>query len=197
MIINKVLKYTIITSLCFGSLIIMGARDSKAVLQSNGNDGATYNVENWMKNVRQMEQVGGAMGLSENINANLTTNGESNNIDVHMQKNTEYGALAILSASSYGNPNKVENGQTTTGNVTGVVMKFNSEWTATAVIGGLTEFSSRYSNSYPRTYVTIKGDAMKETEGWHGGNNLWFVQAPSGIVRGKGQSIFSYYLSNR
>ena len=79
-----------------------------------------------MINVRKMEELGGTMGLSETLNDNLTSSSTSNNIDVHMEKNTEYGALAILSASSYGNPNKVEDGNTTTGNVTGVVMKINT-----------------------------------------------------------------------
>ena len=128
--INKLFKNTIVTSLCFGSLIMIGAGDSKAVLQSNGNDGATYNLSDWMLNVRKMEELGGAMGLSETLNSNLTSSSDSNNIDVHMEKNTEYGALAILSASSYGNPNKINDGETTTGNATGVVMKLNNEWVA-------------------------------------------------------------------
>lgn len=38
------------------------------------------------------------MGLDETFNADLTSK-ESNNIDVHMMRSTEYGAIAILSAS--------------------------------------------------------------------------------------------------
>ena len=128
---NKCLFKNIITiSLCFGAMVLFGTNSSKAVLQSNGNTGAAYNLSDWMMNIRKMEELGGAMGLNEKINSDLTTDGDSNNIDVHMQKNTEYGALAILSASSYGNPSKINDGETTTGNVTGVVMKLDSEWVA-------------------------------------------------------------------
>ena len=124
------------------SIIILPKNISNAVLQANGNEGATYSLTEYMKNVRKMEELGGSMGLSESINDDLTTNGDSNNIDVHMQKNTEYGALAILSASSYGNPNKIEDGDTTTGNVTGAVMKLNSEWVAA---GAVNYGKSRYT----------------------------------------------------
>lgn len=128
---NKCFFKNIITiSLCFGVMVLFGTNNSKAVLQSNGDTGVTYNLSDWMMNVRKMEELGGAMGLNEKINSDLTTDGDSNNIDVHMQKNTEYGALAILSASSYGNPSKINDGETTTGNVTGVVMKLDSEWVA-------------------------------------------------------------------
>ncbi len=128
---NKNLFKNLITvSMCFGALVLLGTTSSKAVLQSNGNVGTQYALINGMTEIRKMEQLGGAMGLSESINSDLTTNGDPNNIDVHMQKNTEYGALAILSASSYGNPSKVNDGETTTGNATGVVMKINSEWVA-------------------------------------------------------------------
>ena len=113
---NGLFRNIIAISVGFGAMVLLGTNSSKAVLQSNGNDGATYNLNDWMMNVRKMEELGGAMGLGETINDNLTSSGASNNIDVHMQKNTEYGALAILSASSYGNPNKINSGETTTGN---------------------------------------------------------------------------------
>ena len=154
-----------------------------------------------MINVRQMEQLGGAMGLTETLNDNLTSSSDSNNIDVHMQKNTEYGALAILSASSYGNPNKVEDGETTTGNATGVVMNLNGEWVA----GGATLSSAknyynavqRYKNIYEGTYVAKSGDAIQETYEWHNASIAakWagdLFEYYAGIVRSWEGSIFSY-----
>ncbi len=220
--INKFSKNIIITSMVFGAMVLSGTTSSKAVLQSNGNDGATYNLNDWMINVRKMEQLGGAMGLSETLNSNLTSSSDSNNIDVHMQKNTEYGALAILSASSYGNPNKVNDGETTTGNVTGVVMKFNSEWVAAGNLSGVPNCANavgRYKNYYENkwkdtslmyylTYNAVKGDAIVETKGWHGSSVSQFIclrmsnqqrdwlvtnyMAKTGLVRSIGGSIFSY-----
>ena len=152
--------------------IILNTENSKAVLQANGNESATYNLSDWMLNVRRMEEAGGAMGLEETLNEDLTSSSESNNIDVHMEKNTEYGALAILSASSYGNPNKVEDGNTTTGNATGVVMKINNEWVAASIeLSGAINFKNavnKYKNIYiKKAYEAKTGDAIEETSGWH------------------------------
>lgn len=219
--INKFSKNIIITSMVFGAMVLNGTTSSKAVLQSNGNDGATYNLNDWMVNVRKMEQLGGAMGLSETLNSNLTSSSDSNNIDVHMQKNTEYGALAILSASSYGNPNKVNDGETTTGNVTGVVMKLNSEWVAAGNLSGVPNCANavgRYknyyenkwtdSNGYYLIYSARNGDAISETKGWHGSSVANWIylkreimtygevvsanMASTGLLRAVEGSIFSY-----
>ena len=193
---NNLFKNAIAISVCFGAMVLLGTSSSKAVLQANGNDGATYNLSDWMMNVRKMEELGGAMGLSESINDNLTSSSSSNNIDVHMQKNTEYGALAILSASSYGNPNKINSGETTTGNATGVVMKFNNEWTAAGSLDSkainLKNSVNRYKNLYTTTYVAKKGDAMEETKNWHGAYSNVFFGGAYGILRNLNESIFSY-----
>ena len=177
----------------------------KAVLQSNGNTNATYDVGNWMTKIRQMESLGGAMGFSETLNSNLTSSSGSNNIDVHMQKNTEYGALAILSASSYGNPNKVESGQTTTGNVTGVVMKLNKEWVVAVTnntwISPANVAAARYKNVYqPKVYTAKVGDGIQGVVGWHGsGASTWITGwgddylERNAVVRSYSGSIFSYY----
>lgn len=192
-------KNLIITFVCFGAMVLLGTGSSKAVLQSNGNTGATYSLNDWMINVRKMEALGGAMGLSETLNSNLTSSSNSNNIDVHMEKNTEYGALAILSASSYGNPNIINDGGTTTGNVTGVVMKINGEWVAAAANGNaITNYynaNARYKNTYKMQYVAKNGDAISETNNWHSStnSNAWIrYDTWSGIVRSFGNSIFSY-----
>lgn len=196
---KKLLKNTIICTICFASSLIMNIPEAKAVLQSNGNAGARYNLSDWMVNVRKMEQLGGAMGLSETFNSNLTSSSASNNIDVHMQKNTEYGAMVILSASSYGNPNAVGAGQTTTGNVTGAVMKINSEWVAASVQNSnATNFTNavpRYKNIYAQTKVYKKGDALENGIGasgawiqWEWGKNINYCA----IARSVTTNIFSY-----
>lgn len=195
---------SIVIFLFFIIFLILNQGKVHAVLQANGNDGTKYNLSDWMLNVRRMEELGGAMGLSETVNDNLTSSSGSNNIDVHMQKNTEYGALAILSASSYGNPSKVENGNTTTGNVTGVVMKLNQEWVAAAANElDATNFKSsvaRYKNIYTVDTVGGKfGDGI-DIGSWHGGiKNLWLssgrisIKENSALIRSYSDSIFSYY----
>ena len=195
---NGLFRNIIAISVGFGAMVLLGTGSSKAVLQANGNDGATYNLSDWMMNVRKMEELGGAMGLSENVDSNLTSSNGSNNIDVHMQKNTEYGALAILSASSYGNPNKINSGETTTGNATGVVMKFNKEWVAGMNKKTLVDYSNRYKNLYVRNYSEKKGDAISETFGWHGATgNTWmdYYENYNGIIRSLSMGIFTYYAS--
>lgn len=205
---SNLFRNVIAISVCFGAVVLFGTNSSKAVLQSNGNNGATYNLSDWMMNVRKMEELGGAMGLSETVGSNLTSSNGSNNIDVHMEKNTEYGALAILSASSYGNPNKINDGETTTGNATGVVMKLNMEWVAAAVPNSLaTNFANalnRYKNTYIKTYQKKNGDAIAETSGWHGsGSSVWISSQygdidsdrhlnRAGLLRSYSGSIFSY-----
>lgn len=110
-------------------LILSSKQAAQAVLQSNGSASSAKTIDQWMLQIRQMESPGGALGLNETVNqTGLTSTTGSNNLDIHMQKNTEYGAMVLLSASSYGKPDKVNNGETTTGNKTGVVMKQINEW---------------------------------------------------------------------
>ncbi len=122
---KKIISILFITCMC----LVCMPNLNFAVLQSNGNTPVKYGLNNYIVNVRKMEALGGAMGLTETLNDNLTST-TSNNIDVHMEKNTEYGAMAILSASNYGNPGRINNGETTTGNKSGIVINFNNEVTS-------------------------------------------------------------------
>lgn len=196
----KLNKKMILTSIIV-LIMLLCTSTVHAAIQSSGGTAANYNMDTWIKGIRQMESVGGGFGLSETINSNLTSSSGSNNIDVHMEKNTEYGAMAILSASSYGNPTKIEDGQTTTGNETGIVMKLNSEWVAAGIATYSPVFSncdSKYKNWYEDDkYVRKIGDAISETKGWHGINNsynyYWLrSKGYSCLIRAKTQSIFSY-----
>lgn len=118
---------------------------------------------------------------------------EANNLDIHMQKTTEYGAMAILSVSSYGNPNKITSGETTTGNSTGVVMPLKYEWTQG---GDTTWYDSRYRNYYDRNNETSRlGDALLETKGWHNSAYGW-LNSYSTLIRGGSNGIFSYTEGN-
>ncbi|MCI8616789.1 MAG: hypothetical protein HFJ60_00755 [Clostridia bacterium] len=178
--------------------LILNPIKSKAALQANGNGNSTATVNDWLINIRKIEAIGGTLGLAAGINGNLTDSGETNNIDVHMQKNTEYGAMAILSASAYGNQKKIADGETTTGNKSGIYIALNKEW----VSAGLNDLSStnfknalgKYKNIYTATYVAKVGDAITETNGWHGsGASRWINNSNTGVIRAYSGSLFSYF----
>ncbi len=188
--------------------IIMGKENSsQAALQSNGGSPATKDVNGWITGIRQMQTTGGTLGLTDTINGtNLTS--DNKNLDIHMQKNTEYGAMVILSASSYGNPNQIADGQTTTGNETGVKMKINKEWVAAGMsntaAASMKNAVGRYKNQYTAPNYTEKiGDAVATIGGWHATNptTVWIsskdkydeVLVRSCLLRAYNGSIFSYY----
>ena len=116
-----------------------------------------------------------------------------------MELNTEYGAMAILSASSYGNQNKIGNGETTTGNKSGVYMLIQGEWVAAGIgsnfSGRFNNTNKKYINMYGRIDNMVKqGDAMQDVKGWHNASNDWlhYSRNWSYILRNFGKSIFSY-----
>ena len=195
-------------------MVLLPVGNVNASLQANPNthnkkvDGPT----NWMSNIRSMEKSGEAMGLSETLNSDLTASSDSNGIDVHMMKSTEYGAIAILSASGYGNPQKLQNSteKTTTGNKTGVYFSgANWEWVAGglqgSIFGGV---NSKYYDSYTGAQESAKvGDALGTSgttnpgcAGWHSasntnwvnGSNPYFVRDNVGLFSFNGYGSRSY-----
>ena len=153
-------KIIIILMLIISFSLIFQINTVQAALQSNENAGVTKNRDTWMTEIRQMEILGGSLGLEETQNTDLTFIGESNKLDIHMQKNTEYGAMALLSASAYGKPDKIDDGDTTTGNETGVVMPYNPEWTAA---------------QYKVTLWPNQGQGWRDNDGWtFGGSNTYY-----------------------
>lgn len=198
---NRTLKKFLATTLLTSMLLITNAGISNAALQANPNTQYTKTgtLANWMKNFRQMETAGGAMGLNETLNSDLTST-ESNGIDVHMMKTTEYGAIAILSASGYGNQSNEKNITTTTGNSTGVILDTSKwEWTA----GGTNSVSgvnSRYFDKYTTSNASAKiGDALGKSSttnpgcaDWHSASySTWVADYNPCFRRGSG-GIFSF-----
>lgn len=169
----------IITTLMLIATIFIITPKSNAVLNSNGGTPMITQPVNWILPIRQLETLNGGLGLKETIDGNtLLSISGSNNIDVHMQKNTEYGAMAILTVSSYGNPNIVKSNETSTGNKTGVVYgslsSYNinggtlyGEAVAARGIKADTTTFGRANLKYINIYGEIKiGDALAETSGW-------------------------------
>lgn len=196
----KAKKILIVFIIIMSLSLVLQINKVQAALQANEDNPAKKARNTWMTEVRQMESLGGTLGLKETQNADLTSSSGSNNLDIHMQKNTEYGAMALLSASAYGKPTKIENGETTTGNETGVVIPYNNEWTAAqytdfANVLGLPKGAQRYWDSYNLKDATNKaGDALLETRGWHSTKNAYAYDQqqfsgyynhykPGGIIR--------------
>ena len=178
----------------------------KAALQSNPNTQykTQYNPTTWMTQIRQIETSGNAMGLSETLNSDLTSSSESNGIDVHMMKSTEYGAIAILSASGYGNPQTLQSSsvKTTTGNKTGIYFSgSNWEWVAGGLSGSIfSGVNSRYFDTYSGSQASARiGDALGSASttnpgcaGWHSASySSWVNSGNPYFLRGYG-GLFSF-----
>ena len=168
-----------------------------------------------------MEAKNGGMGLNEVIdNTTGLPTTASNGIDVHLQKNTEYGAAILLGASDYGKQGAVGGTSSTrwmdqgnktitgtdikassTGNVTGIydlAAQSNWEWTS----GGKTEFLSniapRYRDIYEKDQEGKAGDATIEGginlgTTWHGSSAGYFATGSRGFIRGySSYCVFSF-----
>lgn len=200
---RKVL-YSFILLLAFTILLTTTV---KAALQSNTNTQyvTKYMPADWMTNIRNMETTGGAMGLTETINAStkLATS-ESNNIDVHLLRSTEYGAVTLLSISEYGNPQTIQAStiKTTTGNKSGVYFSATGyEWIAGGLSGVFSGVNTRYYDLYTALNTTAAkaGDAIgdvnsvnKGTSGWHSASTLSGGYSTSYFKRG-GSGLFTIY----
>ncbi len=211
-------KIAIILAIAF-LLVLLPTLNVQAAYQSIGTGTAlTQDFNTWMPGIRQMEGYGQGLGLSEEINTStLLPKGASNNIDVHLQKNTEYGAVLLLGASDYGKQGATKEARymntgattgngvqaSTTGNRYGVyevgyrdMAVANSAWEWTA--GGGSDFynktvASRYMNRYTTDESSaLAGDATTETRVWHGSvNSGWLSAASRGFIRGD-HGAFSY-----
>lgn len=199
-------KTFIILIMTLLSMIIL-VGESNASLQANPNTHykkKDYFV-NWIRNIRYMEKSGEAMGLSETFNEDLTSQSESNNIDVHFIKSTEYGAVAILSASGYGNPQTLQEStiKTTTGNKTGVYFSAtNWENVAGGIRGhGMETCNIRYYDAYESSSKVIirVGDALGNATvsnpgcaGWHGASYAQWVDSNNVAFLRGGAGLFSF-----
>ena len=198
---KKILTFIFVVA--FAILIPFG--NVKAALQANPNTHYKKSMvpSEWMKQIRNMEKAGEAMGLNETLNSDLTASSESNGIDVHMMRSTEYGAIAILAASGYGTSSKLNTSmQTTTGNKTGVYFSGqNYEWVAGGLKGSIfSGVNAKYYDAYTNSQSSAKvGDALgnKSTTnpgcaGWHGASNTtsWVYTGGSYFKRG-GRGLFT------
>ena len=160
------------------TMTLMPIGQVKAALQANPNTQYTKDdtATNWISNFRQMETAGGSMGLNETLNTDLTSSSGNNGIDVHMMRTTEYGAIAILSASGYGNPSNDRDITSTTGNETGIVINTNKwEFNAGGLKGKIfSGVNSRYFDTYTESQTSAKiGDGLGDKTTTNPGTARW------------------------
>ena len=196
---KKILKQILSILLIALMLLIINSEEVNATLQANSNTHYTkINLpENWIKNFREMEKTGQAMGLSEELEEDLTSKDNiSNNIDVHMMKSTEYGAIAILSASGYGNPSNEQAITSTTGNTTGVMLNIDY-WELVA--GGIENniFSGtnlKYYDTYSQNRASARvGDALGNAITENTGCTMWH----NAIFDGWVENQYPYFMRGR
>lgn len=206
---RKLKLITMLGILAIGILLLTSAK-SQAVLQSNPNTNykttkplvytsSTGGTEGWLTAIRKTE-TNGSMGLAVgSINESTLAGPTNNNIDVHCIKTTEYGAMAILSASAYGNPSNEKAITTTTGNNTGIIVNTNNwEWTA-SITGGKSYLchSESVQDKYILEYIrdpagyNKPGDALTDCKQWHSASSAVWLDSGDAFVRGNG-GIFSY-----
>lgn len=189
-------------------ILCIYSTSSNAMYQSKPGTTDVTNYWNWHVNVRRLEAPNYGMGLTEKtIDTNTLVSSTVNNIDAHMMKNSEYGAMVLLGASDYGkqgvgSAKYMQNGTgdqvTTTGNYTGVY-GVGKVWEMTSggyiVNDSYSRFALNYNNKYMQ-YNTVSernGDATGTTAGWHGsGTSDWsFNWTRCFFIRG-GNGAFSY-----
>ena len=181
--------------------------------QASGTSNSTYKtVSYFFELIRTMETSTGTLGVNSNINTTTYVDSSGNGIDCHLEKNTEYGTIALLAASEYGNTTSDGGGASTGVGATGVFQMNNGKyeliantWNAeengtpatNSYNGALISADSRYVNKYygtkddftSRGYV-IKGDGLIQTEGW-GGNTIFVNLGNPTFLRGGG-GFFGY-----
>lgn len=198
-------KKLALTAVLMLILVALSTRGVFAYQSTPNGTGVTNTATVWMPGIRQMEGAGRGMGLSETVNtSNGLATSASNNIDVHLQKNTEYGAIVLLGASDYGKQgtgtarymskgSTARSGMsglaTSTGNASGIYelgyydMNISStnmfEWTAGGGTSFLSAFDKRYRDIYETSGVGKPGDATVENgvniNSWHGSAVTYFA----------------------
>ncbi len=199
-------KKIITTLLLFAIIMLISTTGAYANYQITPNGSrVSARLNDLAADVRFMEAKGQVMGLNETRNySTLASESDSNNIDVHLLKNTEYGAIVILSASqqygkqgtgvdSYIHRQTSTGLATTTGNQYGIYdIGQSSEWVAGGGISvsGTTSYLNKYYDRYERA-ISKPGDATTEASRWKASSYNRFCTGGDAFERGY-NGAFSY-----
>lgn len=129
---------------------------SYAAYQIRPNYAALRNtpVTTFWPEIRKMETSGGPLGLNMDEKY-IYSGGDNNGLDIHMIKNSEWGAVAMLSMSGYGSANGTS--QYSTGNYTGVHnLGYDTNWEFTSTLVTTDGQNPDRSNSNANTLLTGK-----------------------------------------
>lgn len=215
---NKIKKVLVLIILMILILSIPGSVQANVQSVKNNytdrtNYKCTIGLQDGFLKIRQMESCTGPMGLNATINSSTgEETSDSNNIDAHMIKNTEWGAMVMLMDSDYGSKqsgNGTWDTSSSTGNATGIYEIFyGNEWVAGMIktknkyneilYNTIKDGKSKYVNLYTnRTDATDFsdykiGDATAETVRWKNPINCSFVTSTNCMfLRGAG-GAFSF-----
>ena len=149
--------------------------------------------------IRQMEVEGGTLGKKAQLDSTTYLDSSNNGIDVHMAKNTEWGAAAMLAASPYGSAPSGRSDASTTGNATGIFQMADGTYeyvagiynTSNDYMSKLKNADSRYVNIYTGE-VAKRGDATLETKNWKSSSRANFVNSSYPIFTRSYSALFGY-----
>ena len=203
-------------------LTLMFPISCNASLQSRSNVTSLTNktASEFFRLCREMETSSGPMGLNAIITTDETTGkveetSTSNGIDVHMIKNTEYGAAALLSASAYGNCPSGSSSSSTTQNKSGIMQMAGGQWEYVAGIlktelitstnaknnylKSIIASDDKYKDVYDSTTMSEtsykSGDATYETQKWRGASRAHWLSAFDPVFYRSYYGVF-YFVSS-
>lgn len=206
---KKFKKGKILLTAVFAVALLSISNHSQAAFQARPNvtskTSATANY--FFEEIRKMETSGGALGKSAVLDTTTYLDSTGNGVDVHMAKNTEWGAAAMLATSGYGSAasgkvvysTEKTSGSATTGNATGIYQMADSTseyvagiWnTSNNYMSTIASADSRYKDVYTST-ASKPGDATLETKMWKGASNAYFVISNSPVFVRSNDALLGY-----
>lgn len=149
--------------------------------------------------IRQMEVEGGTLGKKAQLDSTTYLDSSNNGVDVHMAKNTEWGAAAMLAASPYGSAPSGQSNASTTGNATGIFQMADGTYedvagiynTSNDYMSKLKNADSRYVNIYTGE-VAKRGDATLETKYWKDTSSAVSVTSGGPVFMRSYRALFGY-----
>lgn len=197
----KIKKSTIVFTVGILTAFMLTGKVNAAVQSRPGVTSLKNTTANdFFVKIRQMEVEGGTLGKKAQLDSTTYLDSSNNGVDVHMAKNTEWGAAAMLAASPYGSAPSGRSDASTTGNATGIYQMAGGAYEYVAGIYNTTNnYMSKLKNADSR-YVDLytgevakRGDATLETKNWKNSSNANFVNSSYPVFRRSVNTLFGYY----
>ncbi|MBR0491694.1 MAG: hypothetical protein IJJ82_06615 [Clostridia bacterium] len=221
---KKTIAMFLVAILLIFNLTINSHANVQSVSNGEGRGLVNKTSSQFFALIRQMESSTGPMGLNAEIDSSTgEETSQSNGIDVHMIKNTEWGAVTLLMDSDFGakaagtGTSLAEDVRSTTGNATGVYEMYSGwEYVAgvyenmtsqtyranlyNAIHDGTNLKPSKYVNAYSNPtdvntdYSGQKpGDATGETARWKSASGAAFVTSDAPVFKRGNSGAFYFF----